>query len=131
MRLRDGSVRAGGETPVASVPGERIAVRGGLYALEIARNDIDQQLLIERDARQRFGPEPLQRGVERALVGSRRRGGRRVQPTVARSRESRRPASMRAWEPVATWSVTVMRSAPRSRMPRRPARKPAAASSAR
>ena len=52
-------------------------------------------------------------------------------PTDARSPERRRPASMRACEPVATWSVTVIRSTPRSSMPSRPVRKPAAASSPR
>src|SRR6202158_3346401 len=48
-------------------------------------------------------------------------------PTAARSPDSRRPASMRACDPVATCSVTVMRSVPRSRMPRLPVRQPAGA----
>src|SRR6266545_4100307 len=63
-----GSVHLRREVPLAGVPGERIAIGRRLDAVEPAGRNFDEELLIQRDPRQGFGPEPLQLDVERALV---------------------------------------------------------------
>src|SRR5438093_11363749 len=82
MPLGRGSVRPGGEMPVARVPGERIAVGRGLNTLQVPRRDIDQELLVERNARQRLRPNALHFRIEGALLDLLRRGDRGLEEHI-------------------------------------------------